>query len=233
MTGPDPIAVIAALMAGLLGSGHCFAMCGGIAGSLGSFAGRRPLASALQFNSGRVLSYVLLGAMAGGVLGTLGNALGLEGWGRGLRIVTALLVAVIGLRMLAPWRGLDVLERGGAWLWRKVQPVALWASRQPISVSRLLVGLCWGFLPCGLVYTVLFTAAATGTVQGGALTMLAFGIGTLPSMLALSVLAPSIGGLLGDRDIKRAIGLALLLLAAWMLFTQIFGMPGDHAHHSA
>jgi sulfite exporter TauE/SafE len=231
MTGVEPLALLAACMAGLLGSGHCFAMCGGIAGSLGTFAGARPFASALQFNLGRLLSYVLLGSFFGGLLGLLGNTLDLQGWGKGLRVLTALLVAVIGLRMLTNWRGLALLERGGAVLWRKVQPLAVWAGRQPIPISRLLVGLCWGFLPCGLVYTVLFSAAASGSALGGGLTMLAFGLGTLPSMLALSLLAPSIASLLGDRDIKRAVGLALMLLAAWMLFTLFAGMSGGHAHH--
>ena len=71
----EPTLWVAAFLAGLLGSGHCFGMCGGIAGSLGAISGastRSIAPPALQFNFGRVLGYALLGAVAGGVLGAAG-----------------------------------------------------------------------------------------------------------------------------------------------------------------
>jgi hypothetical protein len=101
------------------------------------------------------------------------------------------------------------------------------------GAGRILLGLSWGFLPCGLVYTVLLTAASTGQVLTGAFAMLAFGLGTLPSMLGLTLAAPGMASLLADRSFRRFIGIALLILAAWMAYTLVFPSAMNHAHHMA
>ena len=235
MTALEPAVLVAAFMAGLLGSGHCFGMCGGIAGSLGALAGGsgRTLAlPALQFNLGRLLGYAVLGALAGGIIGAAGEIMALKPLGKWLRAVTALMVLLIGLRFLLDWRGLDVIERGGAGLWRRIMPVAVRFSQRHDWLGRLGLGICWGFLPCGLVYTVLITAASSGDAASGALTMLSFGIGTLPAMLGLTLAAPALSSFLSDRLVRRIIGFSLVLLAAWMLFGlwQMAGTAG-HAHH--
>lgn len=234
MSPPDPAVLVAAFMAGLLGSGHCFGMCGGIAGSLGALSGKgnSGLAGpALQFNFGRMASYVLLGALAGGVLGIAGDVMALKSVGKWLRALTALMVLLIGLRFLIDWRGLDLFERGGAGLWKKVMPLAVRISQRHDSIGRLGLGLCWGLLPCGLVYTVLLTAASTGSPLSGGATMLAFGMGTLPAMLGLTMAAPALATFLGDRLVRRIVGFSLLVLAVWMLLTLAAGPVASHAHH--
>jgi sulfite exporter TauE/SafE len=216
VTPIDPAVWVTAFLAGLLGSGHCFGMCGGIAGSLGALAGRssRSMAlPALQFNVGRMLGYAVLGALAGGMVGA-----------------TALMVLLIGLRFLLDWRGLDVIERGGAGLWRRIQPFAARASQRHDWIGRLGLGICWGFLPCGLVYTVLMTAASAGNAAGGASAMLAFGLGTLPAMLGLTVAAPALSAFLGDRVVRRIVGFGLIVLAIWMLL-MLSAAPGGISHH--
>lgn len=227
-----------AFMAGLLGSGHCFAMCGGIAGSLGtaglnSPASGRPgrgiagkdryfleiLTKALLFNLGRILSYAIAGALSALLLGTFSSIDGLQWLGVLLRGTTGLLVLLIGFRFLFDWHGLDLIERWGARVWVRVAPFATRFASSPGGINRLMLGMCWGFLPCGLVYTLLLTAASTANAAAGASVMLAFGAGTLPSMLGLTLAAPALASVLKDRDFRRFIGFSLVLLAAWMLFS--------------
>jgi uncharacterized protein len=227
---------LTAFMAGLLGSGHCFAMCGGIAGSLGALtaSGRSHsgVRAAIDFNLGRMISYGLLGALAAGLMGFAGELAHWRAAGQVLRLVTAAMVALIGFRFLFNWRGLDLVERLGARLWKHVYPWAIKASARQDAAGRLLLGLCWGLLPCGLVYTMLLTAASTGQVMAGSTTMLAFGLGTLPSMLGLTLAAPGLAGLLGDRSFRGFVGFSLVLLALWMVFTLAFaGPPAVHAAH--
>lgn len=234
MNGMEPAVWVTAFMAGLLGSGHCFGMCGGIAGSLGALSGGsdRSLAlPALQFNVGRMLGYAVLGALAGGILGAAGEIMALKPLGKWLRALTVLMVALIGLRFLLDWRGLHWIEKGGAGLWRRIMPVAVRISQRHDWLGRLGLGLCWGFLPCGLVYTVLMTAASTGSSLGGATTMLAFGAGTLPAMLGLTLAAPTLQVFLTDRFVRRIVGFSLLLLAGWMFMTLLAGASGAHSHH--
>lgn len=229
----DPAIWVTAFLAGLLGSGHCFGMCGGIAGSIGALSGasNRGLAlPALQFNLGRLLGYALLGALAGGILGAAGEIMALKPLGRWLRGLTALMVLLIGLRFLLDWRGLDLVEKGGAGLWRRIMPIAVRISQRHDWVGRLGLGICWGFLPCGLVYSVLVTAASTGNALAGAVTMAAFGVGTLPAMLGLTMAAPALSVFLGDRGVRRIVGFSLVVLAAWMFITLWAGAGGGHAH---
>jgi sulfite exporter TauE/SafE len=233
VNGMEPAVWVTAFLAGLLGSGHCFGMCGGIAGSLGALSGgsNRSIAlPALQFNFGRLLGYAVLGAIAGGVLGAAGEIMALKPLGKWLRGLTALMVLLIGLRFLLDWRGLDLIEKGGAGLWRRIMPVAVRISQRHDWIGRLGLGVCWGFLPCGLVYTVLATAASTGHALAGSITMFAFGLGTLPAMLGLSVAAPALTTFLGDRFVRRIVGFSLVVLALWMFLMPLAGGSGGGGH---
>jgi len=230
----DPTLWVTAFLAGLLGSGHCFGMCGGIAGSLGALSGannRAILLPALQFNVGRMLGYVILGAIAAGVLGAAGEIMALKPLGKWLRGLTALMVLLIGLRFLLDWRGLDAIEKGGAGLWRRIAPFAARISQRHDWIGRFGLGICWGFLPCGLVYTVLVTAASTGSVLGGGSTMFAFGVGTLPAMLGLTAAAPALSAFLSDRFVRRIVGFSLVVLALWMFFTLLGPATGGTHRH--
>lgn len=236
MSGLGPTVWISAFMAGLMGSGHCFAMCGGIAGSLGALTAAtrttKAARSALEFNLGRLLSYSLLGGVTAGLIGVAGRTSQLQSLGRALRLVTVIMVALIGLRFLLNWRGLDIIERLGARVWQRVFPWAMKAGSRPDRAGRFLLGLCWGFLPCGLVYTLLLTAASTGSVIAGSITMLAFGLGTLPAMLGLTLAAPGVSMLLADRSFRGIVGFSLILLALWMAFTLVFSGATMHSAHS-
>lgn len=221
-----------ALLAGLLGSGHCFGMCGGIAGSLGALGGVKPrghaVLAAATFNMGRLLSYGVLGGLAALLLAGVGEALAVPAWGRWLRLLTAILIGMVGLQFLLGWRLLDFLEQAGGRVWAHVSPLAVRAAARPGMVGRMALGMCWGLLPCGLVYTLLLTAASTGAFATGFLVMLVFGLGTLPAMLGLTLAVPTLSALLAERRTRRIIGLALLLLASW---SAVLALPGPgHIH---
>lgn len=234
----DMSALLTAFLVGFLGSGHCFGMCGGIAAGLGSLTvkaepqdGAKPRAiSLILFNFGRVLSYACLGLASAWILAGAGKMLNVPQWSMILRFLTALMIFLIGVQFLFNWQTLGVVERGGAKVWKHVLPVAVRASKLPGGSGRLLLGLCWGLLPCGLVYSVLLTASAAGSPVSGALVMFAFGAGTLPSMLGMSLAAPALAAMLSDRWTRRLMGAALIFLAVLSVSLMVIRMQGKDGH---
>jgi len=230
---------LTAFFVGLLGSGHCFGMCGGIAAGLGSLpvhseteSNAEPRAtSAFLFNLGRILSYACLGLISAWLLAKVGKVLNVPQWSMILRFLTALMIFLIGLRYLFNWQTLATIEKAGARVWNHILPLAVRASSMPGGTGRLLLGLCWGLLPCGLVYSVLLTASAAGSSISGAAVMLAFGVGTLPSMLGMSLAAPALAAMLNDRWTKRLMGAALILLAVISVSLMVIKMQGKQVHH--
>lgn len=236
----DISALLTAFLVGLLGSGHCFGMCGGIAAGLGTLPvhdkpggqGRLRFSSALLFNMGRIVSYAILGLLSAWILGGAGEMLSIPKWSMILRFVTALMILLIGLQFLFNWQTLAIIERGGAKIWNKVLPLAVRASNMPGGTGRLLVGLCWGLLPCGLVYSVLLTASAASEPMAGSVIMLSFGVGTLPSMLGMGLAAPTLAALLNDSWTRRLMGTALILLAVLSVSLMVIKLTGSGAGHS-
>ncbi|MGA9572326.1 MAG: sulfite exporter TauE/SafE family protein [Lysobacterales bacterium] len=237
----DFSALFTAFFVGLLGSGHCFGMCGGIAAGLGILpqpgekgATEKPSAyAALFFNLGRVLSYTVLGLLSAWILSGVGEALNVPRWSMMLRLLTAVMIFLIGLQFLFNWQPLAVVERAGAGVWKRILPVAVRVSSLPGGSGRLLLGLCWGLLPCGLVYSVLLTASAAGSAISGASVMFAFGMGTLPSMLGMSMAAPVLAAMLSDRWTRKLMGAALILLAVLSVVLMAVRMQGHAAHQHA
>jgi sulfite exporter TauE/SafE len=205
-------ALSAIFLVGLLGGVHCVGMCGGIVTALTvKMPGDRTRWSLhLAYHAGRLTTYAVAGALAGG----LGSAaLLLNGFLPAqivLYIVAQLMLVALGLYLLGVSRYLDVFERAGGVLWRRLQPLA--AGLFPVrSLPRAYsVGLLWGLLPCGLVYSVLVTALVAGSPANGALVMLAFGAGTLPSLLAVGALLPALQRLRRAQLVRQAAGGAII-----------------------
>jgi sulfite exporter TauE/SafE len=175
-----------AFLVGLLGGVHCIGMCGGIALTL-SKAGEAPIPAwqvHAGYNLGRVASYTLAGAVAGAVGGgglLLHGVLPVQ---LGFYVLANVLLVGLGL-YLGGWSRLVArLEIPGRWLWRHVQPRIAPLLPADSLPKALAVGALWGWLPCGLVYSLLATALLAGSAAGGAAVMLAFGIGTLPNLMA-------------------------------------------------
>ncbi len=186
-----------AFAVGLLGGVHCMGMCGGIVASLGAGQGAQPAwAVRFAYNGGRVASYAIAGALAGGLGGAgllLGHLLPAQ---MIFYVLANLLLVGLGL-YLAGWTGFIVrLEGPGRRLWSHLQPLASRLMPARTLGQGLALGALWGWIPCGLVYSMLGTALLTGSAGGGALVMLAFGAGTVPNLLAT-------GWLLGRRGRGR------------------------------
>jgi sulfite exporter TauE/SafE len=223
MMTPDAgaLSLGAALVAGIAGSGHCLGMCGGIAGAL---AMRRPQASfgtklalALAYNLSRITSYAVAGALAGLLGRTLLHAVDVKPLSIAFRVVAGAIMVAAALQLLFGWRLLGPLESAGSGLWRRIAP---WAGRQGQAGGlggAIGLGLAWGWLPCGMTYSMLLLAATTASVPLGAAVMLAFGLGTLPSMVTATVAFERMARLLSSRATLRNVAGALLL--AFGLYT--------------
>ena len=175
----------AAFITGLLGSADCFGMCGGISGLFAVNAAvsslKRQVPKAIAYNAGRILTYAILGAAVALLGRTMVDSIKLAA---PVRLASGILIILVGLQVAFNWRILAPIENAGAKLWRKIAPAAKGLVPVESSAQALGLGLLWGLLPCGLVYSVLLIAATTTEPVNGALVMLAFGLGTMPAMVA-------------------------------------------------
>lgn len=170
--------LIAAFIMGLAGSGHCLAMCGGLAGAMGYNQSPMRL---LAYNLGRITTYGIAGVLVGSaVFAVTQISSDLLIW---VRLAAGLMMILLALYLTRVWMVLSFLEKGGAVIWRRLRPLTRLFPPNAPTPKLYLAGMLWGWLPCGLVYSALSWAALSGHYALGGLTMLAFGLGTLPSML--------------------------------------------------
>jgi len=216
---------LGAFLLGLSGAGHCLGMCGGIAAAL-NLGSQKQLGVTLSYHSGRLASYALLGAL----LGLAAGAIDIGAWTIGLRYLAGLLLIGMGLYVADWWRGLVVLEQTGARLWQPVQRLSSGLLPARRWYQGLALGLCWGLMPCGLIYSALAWAATRQDAAEAALLMLLFGIGTLPAMLSTSLGAAKIQAFLRLRGLKIVIALLLIFSGLWTLY--ITYQHGSHIIHS-
>lgn len=213
------ISLLTAFLAGLLGGAHCVGMCGGIVAAMSFQRGGRkqPLGFHLGYNLGRIASYTLAGALAG-LIGSAAflsdNLLPLQ---KGLYYLAQVILILMGLYLAGLSRAVLWLEKAGGGLWQRLQP--LFGRLLPIRdfPGAVAAGAVWGWLPCGLVYSVLVTALASGRPESGALLMLAFGLGTLPNLLAMGWAADHLRRLAADRNVKLIAGLIVAGFGVWGL----------------
>ncbi len=219
MSCGDPQTLLAALLAGLLGSGHCLAMCGGIAaaGALPGAGTGRTLGRLLVYNGGRLASYALAGGLAGSVGLGLGYALNTADWAGVLRLATGLVILAVGAQIAFGWRLLAPVEALGARFWRQLAPLARPLLPRRDLPAALALGLLWGWLPCGLVYGMLLAAVTSGGASEGASVMLAFGLGTLPAMVATGAAAGHMRALLARPGLRTSAGVLVMGLGVWTM----------------
>lgn len=194
---------------GLLTSVHCIAMCGGInlSQSVSSVKnGGGVIKSNLLYNSGRVISYTVIG----GIVGAIGAVISFGGGLRGIAaIIAGIFMIIMGANMLGLFRFLQIRIPAG---------IAAPLNRLKHGKSSFIVGLLNGFIPCGPLQTMQLYALYTGSFLGGALSMFLFSIGTVPLMLLFG----TVSGRLNKRFASK-----LLAVSAVLIVVLGIGMLGN------
>ncbi len=213
----------AVFLVGLLGGTHCIAMCGGIVSALTvslphptrKLTSQFPLQ--LAYNLGRISSYTLAGALLGAV-GSLGMLLNdVLPVQLALYLLANVMLVLLGLYLTGMTQTLAVTERIGARLWKRIQPLTARFLPARSVKQALPLGMLWGFLPCGMVYSVLTAALVAGSPARGAGLMLAFGLGTLPNLLAAGLLLRKLQGFARARAVRVVSGLIVLAFGVFGL----------------
>ena len=196
--------LLAVFLAGLLGGGHCAGMCGGIVSAVSAGTGSR-LPLHLAYNTGRIGSYTLAGAIAG-ALGGMVLYYDLLPLQLALYVFANLMLILLGL-YLAGWSSLVTsLEAAGRRLWRHISPLTAKFLPADTVPRAFAVGTLWGWLPCGLAYSVLAIALMSGGATNGAALMLAFGLGTLPNLMLAGLLLRRARSWFQDRMVRWVSG---------------------------
>lgn len=202
---------------GFFGGTHCVGMCGGLSSA---FALQLPphikrIWLILLLNIGRIASYVTIGALMGALSGAGSVLAQTSSLQIGLFVCANVLLLLMGLYLAGISTLASKTEFLGRWIWRKMQP-ALNRLLPIRSMSACLgVGALWGWLPCGLVYNAALYALSSGSASQGALYLLAFGLGTLPNLLAMGFFAIQLQSILQNKTIRLITG---LLISAWAVY---------------
>jgi len=210
------LTLTAAFLLGLVASGHCVLMCGGISGALmlasARPGARPPLRLLLAQQLGRVSSYMLAAVLLSGIGGALVRFVDQDQVRIALRVLSAVAFACIGLAMLGKVRGIDAGI--GRLVWPKIAPLA----RRVLPARRVwqafTLGAIWGWMPCGFVYSVLLIAWLSLDPLRSAMTMGLFGLATMPALLAAGYGWSGALGVLGRTRARTATAVALLMMAA-------------------
>lgn len=182
------------------------------------------------FNIGRIISYTAAGLVAGAFGVEILKAVGLENAHTVLRHLGVIFMVAIGFYLAGWFPQMARVEKIGQPIWKRVEPIA--RKLMPInSSSRALVyGMAWGWLPCGLVYVVLLMTVTAGSAIQGASMMMAFGLGTLPTMLSAGVMASWVRRFTQSARTRQIIGILIIVMAIASLFFGV-GDGGHHHHH--
>lgn len=219
----DPAILLSAFLLGFLGSAHCVGMCGGLSAALGlnTLPGHSPSSPQISsfyklmaYNIGRITSY----CFAGLIVGSLGfwlaqqlSALSI------LRYLAALMLILMGLYLGQWFNGIAFTEKLGHYLWKLIQPL----GRRFLPVENVrdafFIGLVWGWLPCGLVYSALVWASLEASIHGAMLVMLFFGLGTLPSMLTTGLFAQQIASLIKQSWFRKSSAALMIVFGLWSM----------------
>jgi len=218
-----------ALLIGFMSSAHCVVMCGGVASILSANIPLHhrntpsKLLYLLAYNAGRIFSYCVAGAL-------LGYSFGFFAFKSHLlfsllQLVSGIMLVLVGL-YIGQWLNvISYVERLGKALWTKISPLAKRQIPFKSPYGAISFGLVWGWLPCGLVYSTLTWAAASGSSAQGALIMLGFGAGTLPAMFAIGIVANKLKLLLQHRVIKYLSALLIITFGVQHIYISVVNLP--------
>ena len=184
----------------------------------GSFSTKSSFPYLIAYNSGRIMSYTIAGVLVGGISMLASNLPVLHDIQFGLQIFAAFFMIALGLYIGGWWFGLRKIEKAGGVIWKRIEPI----SRQFIPVKSpfqaFILGSLWGWLPCGLVYTILIWSISTGSAIEGGLLMLSFGLGTLPLLLAMGVFATGLSSFIRKNWVRALAGGIIIAFGVFSLF---------------
>jgi hypothetical protein len=212
----DQSQYLVAFLTGLLGGVHCFGMCGGIVGALTLSTSKdkktSPFIISLGYNIGRISGYILAGAIVGFLGSSLIDLTGIQTAKQVLAVIASLFMVALGLYLAGIWNGIAKIEIIGSVLWKRIQPLTQRFIPVKSFWQAIPLGFLWGWLPCGLVYTALIWTLSAGGALEGALIMLAFGLGTLPNLLAMGVIATQLSKWVRNPKVRLIAGMLVVLM---------------------
>jgi sulfite exporter TauE/SafE len=211
---------LVAFLMGAFSSVHCIGMCGSIIGTLtlslkAEIRNRKSLLFpyVVFYNLGRIASYSLAGALAGFIGSLVIQPLNQIDPYRILQILSAIIMSGAGLYIAGWFPRFAYIEKAGTRLWKLIEPFGRRLIPVQSLIQAFLFGMIWGWLPCGLVYAALALAATAGTADQSALTMLFFGLGTLPAVMSIGIMTGLLTRLSRMQRFKQAVGLFMIVLA--------------------
>jgi hypothetical protein len=226
-----------AMLLGLISTVHCLGMCGGIIGALSlglpEHTRNTPLLLAgtiSAYNAGRICSYAIAGALAGSfglLLISAGNPVTGHLFLQGM---AAVILVLLGLHIAGWLPRYNRIEGAGLKLWRLIQPLGKYFLPVDSYLKALLIGMLWGWLPCGLVYSVLLWSVSTADPLAGFGYMLAFGVGTLPGMLTAGYAGGALQRLLRTPTLRKCMGITVVCFG---LASPFLVSHGGHALHDS
>ena len=196
-------------------------MCGGIVGALtlGVSSSNKeqdkkasPLIISLGYNLGRISGYIVAGAIVGFLGSSLVDLTGIQTAKQVLAVIASLFMIALGLYLAGLWNGIAKIESIGAVLWKRIQPLTQRFIPVKSFQQAVPLGFLWGWLPCGLVYTALIWTLSAGGAIEGALIMLAFGLGTLPNLLAMGVIATQLSKWVRNPTVRLIAGMLVVFM---------------------
>jgi sulfite exporter TauE/SafE len=205
--------LVSAWLVGALGGLHCLAMCGGLLGAIGArdaaqtqalHPARTIVVRQATYHAGRLATYSLLGALFGAL--------------RAIYILANVFLLLLGTSLVLRTPGVPIMQRFGARAFAPALKALQPALKRSDLAGRVAMGLAWGLMPCALIYSVLPLALLAGGAWQGSLVMLAFGLGTVPNLLATGVLVNRAGRLASGRAMRHAAAVAMIafgMLGIW------------------
>ena len=223
---------LSAFIVGLLGGVHCVGMCGGIMSALTLGIEKKPesrfsnhvvmlLPYLVSYNLARISSYFIAGIIFGGMGSWITDLVLFNQAQLVLKIVAGVFLIALGLYLANWWRGLNYLEQFGQHLWHFIEPQA----RRFVPIKNIrqafAAGFLWGWLPCGLVYSILIWSLSSGSAIKGGLLMLSFGLGTLPSLLAVGLFATMLKRFMQQSSVRIVAALFIIGFGIYQTVTPI------------
>ena len=205
-------------------------MCGGIVGALtlnstnigNQQTAKSQLPILLGYNIGRLSGYITAGAIVAFLSSSIVDLTGLQTAKQALSVIASLFMIALGLYLAGLWNGVSKIESLGGKLWKLIRPLTKHFMPVQSFTQAIPLGFLWGWLPCGLVYTALIWTLSAGSAIEGALIMLFFGLGTLPNLLAMGVIAAQLSKWVSNPSVRLIAGLLVVLLGIATLIRGFF-----------